>query len=62
MAPEIMKSGNDDDLTIYSKSVDLWAFGCFMHEVAAGKCPFEDSSDPNRDLITMICEDPVEDP
>ena len=34
IAPEILEG------TIYSMEVDIWSFGCFVHELMTGKPPF----------------------
>ena len=42
----------------YSKEVDVWAFGCFAHELATGYPPFASISS-NHELITHIISEPV---
>jgi serine/threonine protein kinase len=49
MAPEMIQG------SLYDEKVDVWAFGCFAHEVATGKQPyFENRADRHEKIIAKI--------
>ncbi|PAA70845.1 hypothetical protein BOX15_Mlig002601g1, partial [Macrostomum lignano] len=48
MAPELLGSG-ESDKTLYSKSADIWAFGCSVFQMATGARPHADT----RSLLKM---------
>ena len=53
-APEIVEG------SYYSKSVDIWAYGCFAYELATGNPPFHDLKDDSLFFaITQRDFDPV---
>ena len=43
----------------YRMEVDIWSMGCFMHELATGKTPFE-SKDARKHIFEAIVEDAVQ--
>mmetsp|Transcript_76374 Transcript_76374/g.181638 ORF Transcript_76374/g.181638 Transcript_76374/m.181638 type:complete len:357 (-) Transcript_76374:27-1097(-) len=52
MAPELFQDGG-----AYSIASDLWAFGCVLHEMFAGRSPFHCSS--MQQLRQAVLEDPA---
>ena len=52
-APEIV------ECKIYTRSVDYWAFGCFMYEMANGRPPFTEDDDSDKDIYERILEEEV---
>ena len=53
VSPEICKG------TTYSKEVDVWAFGCFAWELAAGHPPFHHYSKDLSALFNAIVNEKV---
>ena len=51
LAPEICRNVQ------YGKSVDIWSFGCFAHELATGKPPYYDTKGRDRLLRKIINND-----
>ena len=52
MSPEIVKG------TIYSKEVDIWAFGSYIYELGTGKPPFKQIKN-NESLFNAILNKPL---
>ena len=49
-APEIVNG------VMYSKEIDVWAFGAFAHELATGEPPFKDLLNDEESLFQAITE------
>lgn len=47
-SPEIIEG------IVYSKEVDIWSFGCFIHELATGKPPFKNLPENESVLDAII--------
>jgi serine/threonine protein kinase len=52
VSPEIV------DGKIYSKEIDIWAFGAFIHELGKGEPPFLECAN-EESLFTAIAEKPI---
>ncbi|KAL8648500.1 MAG: hypothetical protein Q9226_005967 [Calogaya cf. arnoldii] len=51
MAPEYRDLMNNCETSDFTAAVDMWSFGCLIHELFARKCPFDDDTHALRDYV-----------